>query len=94
MQGGKSTSPEDYFECLTYIAELIDSGQFKWAYKTRPLYMVKGQDGDWYGDIMYHIIKCKHCGKMCGSFADTYHGSCSFSEYPKAEVRKIWRLLK
>ena len=75
-------SPDDYRNCLTYISELIASGQFEMLEQTCPLDAVQDQNGSWFRDIIYHIIICKECGEQYVAFADTYHGGGHFEKHP------------
>ena len=71
-------SPEDYLNCLKYIQELIDTGQFTLAEKTCDLDKVKDEKGYWVGDIIEHVIQCRKCRKYYSCSSDTYHGRGSF----------------
>jgi hypothetical protein len=71
-------SDRDYLNCLGYIAELIDSGQFTMAEQTYSLDAVKNPNSKWVDDIIIHRIVCNFCCDIFSAFADTYHGNGSF----------------
>lgn len=70
----KFDSPEIYLECIEYISQLVESGDFKFIEEisTCPLNQVKTEKG-W-----VHMIKCRHCGQFFTCVVNTYRGSGSF----------------
>lgn len=74
----KFYSPRDYRNCLTYIQSLIESGNYEIVEQTCDFDNVKDSDGNWIGDIISHIIRCKNCGQKFTCFCDTFHGTGTF----------------
>lgn len=71
-------SPQDYLNCLNYLQELIESGDFVLESGTCDLDKVKGPDGCWVDDIIGHVIRCKSCGQAFTCSVCTYRGGGSF----------------
>lgn len=74
-------SPRDYLNGLAYIKSLIEEDKFTLIRATCPIDKVQDENGVWYGsDIIAHTIQCNKCKKLFHCFADTYHGTGSFTE--------------
>ena len=71
-------SPKDYLNCLSYIQELLDVGNFVLVEKSCDLDKVQNEIGGWIDDIIGHVIQCKKWGKHFTCSIDTYHGRGSF----------------
>lgn len=71
-------SPQDYLNCLAYLQQLIDSGEFELESATCALDEVKGPDGKWVEDIIGHVIRCRTCGQAFTCSCCTYRGGGSF----------------
>lgn len=72
------SSPKDYMNCLTYIQELLDTGNFILIEKSCDLDKTKDENGFWIDDLISHVIQCKNCGKHFTCSIDTYHGRGGF----------------
>lgn len=75
---GNFYTPQDYINCLEYIAGLIASKQFKTVEQTCPLDAIKDENGYWVDDIIYHKIACAECGQMYTATGNTYRGGGGF----------------
>lgn len=75
----KFDSPKEYLDCIEYINQLIENGNFELIKEesTCSLNQVKTEKG-WADEIMVHIIRCKHCGQIFTCVVNTYRGSGSF----------------
>lgn len=72
------STPKVYFDCLTYIQSLVDSGDFVFEAKDCKTDEVQDECGHWIDDIISHVIRCKNCGQCFSSTAITYRGGGSF----------------
>lgn len=77
----KFDSPKNYLECIEYISQLVESGNFEFIEEksTCPLNQIKTEKG-WADEIMVHVIRCKYCGKIFACVVNTYRGSGSFKK--------------
>ena len=73
-------SPRDYTNCLIYIQELLNTGNYALIEKSCDLDKTKNENGCWTDDIIVHVIQCKKCGKCFSCSIDTYHGRGSFTK--------------
>ena len=71
-------SPKEYIDCLNYIKQLVDLGDFELVFGIFPLDKIKDEQGCWVDDIISHTIRCVNCGKHFSCTIDTYHGRGSF----------------
>ncbi len=71
-------NPKQYLNCLEYIQELLNTGDFVLVEKSCDLDKVQDEKGCWIDDIIGHVIRCKKCGKHFTCSIDTYHGRGSF----------------
>ncbi len=71
-------SPKDYLNCLAYLRELVDSGEFTLEPGPYGLDEVKDEEGRWRDDIISHVIRCNACGQAFSCGCDTYHGRGGF----------------
>ncbi len=71
-------SPKEYLQCLSYIDELINSGEYMIVSQTCEIERVRDDTGKWQDDIIEHVISCKKCGRIFKCTANTYRGGGSF----------------
>lgn len=70
-------SPYEYLKCIEYIKGLIADGGFELVEGNCSLNEVK-KDGQWADDIIYHVIRCKKCGREFSCCCNTYRGGGGF----------------
>ncbi|MGN0669783.1 MAG: hypothetical protein ACI4JZ_04465 [Oscillospiraceae bacterium] len=71
-------SAYEYLQCIDYIKALIENGGFELVEGNCALNEVKDENGQWADDIIYHLIRCKKCGKEYSCCCNTYRGGGGF----------------
>lgn len=71
-------NPKAYLECLKYIQDLVDSGDFEFESKDCDTDKVFNENGHWIDDVISHVIRCKNCGQCFTCTIVTFRGSGEF----------------
>lgn len=73
-------SKQDWLNCLEYIKELIENGNYELVESDCDLNNILNANGEWSKDDFHHVIQCKCCGKRYMCHANTYRGGGGFIE--------------
>ena len=73
-------SQHDWMNCLEYIKELLESGNYELVELTCDFDHIRNIDGIWSNDSFRYVICCKCCGKRYLCYANTYRGGGGFIE--------------
>lgn len=71
-------TPSAYLDCLKYIQDLVDGGDFKFESKDCDTDKVKDENGCWIDDVISHVIECKNCAQHFTCVIVTYRGNGHF----------------
>ena len=71
-------SQQDFLNCLDYIKELLEIGNFELIKSTCDLGSIRNENGQWASDDFRWTIRCKECGQNFTCYANTYRGGGGF----------------
>lgn len=72
------STPQEYLDCLKYIQDLVNDGDFKFKSKDCDTDKVKDENGCWIADVITHVIECKNRGQQFTCVVVTHRGGGSF----------------